>query len=84
MGRGQWLDNVFIEDLWRSLKCECINLNAFETGSQARAGIAMWITYLQHSQADTALDGKTPLRAPPRSCVQPKSGSWHSARFDFD
>jgi putative transposase len=38
-GRGRWLDNVFIERLWRSLKYECIYLNTFETGSEARAGI---------------------------------------------
>lgn len=38
-GRGHWPDNVFIEWLWRSLKHECIYLNAFETGSEARAGI---------------------------------------------
>jgi putative transposase len=35
-GRGRWLDNVFIERLWRSLKYECLYLNAFETGSEAR------------------------------------------------
>lgn len=38
-GRGRWMDNVFIERLWRSLKYECVFLNAFETGSEARAGI---------------------------------------------
>jgi hypothetical protein len=32
-GRGRWMDNVFIERLWRSLKYECVFLNAFETGS---------------------------------------------------
>ena len=32
-GRGRWMDNVFIERLWRSLKYECVYLNAFETGS---------------------------------------------------
>jgi len=37
------LDNVFIERLWRSLKYECIYLNAFETGSETRAGIGRWI-----------------------------------------
>ena len=35
-GRGRWMDNVFIERLWRSLKYECVFLNAFETGSEAR------------------------------------------------
>jgi putative transposase len=44
-GRGRWIDNRMIERLWRSLKYECIYLNAFETGSQARAGIEKWIAY---------------------------------------
>ena len=35
-GRGRWMDNVFIERLWRSLKYECVYLNVFETGSEAR------------------------------------------------
>ncbi len=38
-GRGRWMDNVFIERLWRSLKYECIYLHAFETGSELRAGL---------------------------------------------
>ena len=44
-GRGRWMDNVFIERLWRSLQYESICLNPFETGSEARAGIGRWITY---------------------------------------
>ncbi len=59
-GRGRWLDNVFIERLWRSLKYECIYLNAFETGSEARAGIGPWITYYNGSRPHTALGGQTP------------------------
>ena len=35
-GRGRWMDTIFIERLWRSLKHECIYLNASETGSEAR------------------------------------------------
>jgi len=42
-GRGRWMDNVFIERLWRSLKYECVFLNAFETGSEAQSGIDRWI-----------------------------------------
>ena len=38
-GRGRWIDNRMIERLWRSLKYECVYLNAFETGSEARKGI---------------------------------------------
>jgi hypothetical protein len=36
-GRGRWMDNVFIERLWRSIKYECVFLNAFETGGEARS-----------------------------------------------
>ena len=58
--RGRWLDNVFIERLWRSLKYECIYLHAFETGSEARAGIGKWLTYYNGSRPHSALEGKTP------------------------
>jgi putative transposase len=44
-GKGRWIDNRMIERLWRSLKYECIYLNAFETGTQARAGIGKWMAY---------------------------------------
>ena len=44
-GTGAWRDNRMIERLRRSLKYECIYLNAFETGLQMRAGIGQWLTY---------------------------------------
>ena len=34
-----------IERLWRSLKYECVYLHAFETGSEAKAGIGKWLAY---------------------------------------
>jgi putative transposase len=34
-----------IERLWRSLKYECVYLHAFETGSEAKAGISKWLVY---------------------------------------
>ena len=42
-GRGRWIDNVFIERLWRSLKYECVYLHAFETGSELRINTALRI-----------------------------------------
>ena len=39
-GKGRWMDNVFIERLWRSLTYECVYLSEFATGSQARTGSA--------------------------------------------
>ena len=44
-GKGAWRDNRMIERLWRPLKYESVCLNAFETGSEMRAGISKWLTY---------------------------------------
>jgi putative transposase len=62
-GRGRWRDNVFIERLWRSLKYECVYLNAFETGSEARAGLGRWIGYYNTERPHSALSGRTPDEA---------------------
>ena len=35
-GRGRWMDNVFIERLWRSPKYECVYLNAFRAACRPR------------------------------------------------
>jgi putative transposase len=59
-GRGRWMDNVFIERLWRSLKYECVFLNAFEAGSEARFGIGRWIGYYNACRPHSSFDGKTP------------------------
>ncbi|MFT6223447.1 MAG: putative transposase [Paracoccaceae bacterium] len=42
-GTGRWIDNRMIERLWRSLKYEGVYLHAFETGSEAKAGIGKWL-----------------------------------------
>ncbi len=62
-GRGRWMDNVFIERLWRSLKYECIYLHAFETGSELRTGLARWISYYNARRPHSALAGHTPDEA---------------------
>jgi putative transposase len=48
-GKGRWMDNVFIERLWRSLKYECVYLQAFETGTEARKGIGTGSSFIVHS-----------------------------------
>ena len=62
-GRGRWMDNVFIERLWRSLKYECVYLHAFETGSELRAGLTRWIGYYNADRPHSALGGRTPHEA---------------------
>ena len=62
-GRGRWMDNLFIERLWRSLKYECVYLHAFETGSELRAGLSRWIGYYNSRRPHSTLDGRTPDEA---------------------
>ena len=62
-GRGRWMDNVFIERLWRSLKYECVYMNAFETGSETRTGLRRWIDYYNAERPHSALGGRTPAEA---------------------
>jgi len=59
-GRGRWMDNVFIERLWRSLKYENVYLNAYETGSEARAGIGKWLEFYNTVRPHSSLMDKTP------------------------
>jgi putative transposase len=59
-GRGRWMDNVFIERLWRSMKYECVYLHAFETGSELRQGLGRWIGFYNATRPHSALAGQTP------------------------
>ena len=47
-GRGAWIDSVFIERLWRSLKYEDIYLKGYADGRQAGAGIAERLAFYNH------------------------------------
>jgi putative transposase len=62
-GRGRWMDNVFIERLWRSLKYECVYLHAFETGSELRGGLSRWLSYYNARRPHSTLAGRTPDEA---------------------
>ena len=59
-GRGRWMDNVFIERLWRSVKYECVYLHAFETGQQLHAGLSRYIRHYNCARPHSSLAGRTP------------------------
>ena len=59
-GRGRWLDNVFIERLWRSLKYEAVYLQELSDGHAARELIGKWIDFYNHERPHSALGGATP------------------------
>lgn len=60
-GRGRWMDNVFIERLWRSLKYEDIYLKGYADGREAKAGIGAWIAFYNTRRPHQALDNRTPM-----------------------
>ena len=69
-GKGRWIDNRMIERLWRSLKYECVYLHAFETGSEAKAGIGKWLTYYNVERPHSAHGILTPDEANARKTEQ--------------
>jgi putative transposase len=60
-GRGRWMDNVFIERLWRSLKHEDIYLKGYGDGREARAGIGAWFAFYNTRRPHQALANRTPM-----------------------
>ena len=59
-GRGRWMDNVFIERLWRSLKYEAVYLQELADGFAARELVGEWIGFYNAVRPHSSLGGQTP------------------------
>jgi len=59
-GRGRWLDNVFIERLWRSLKYERIYMSSYRNLIELEAGVAEWMSDYNHHRIHERLDYAIP------------------------
>ena len=59
-GKGRFMDNIFTERLWRSLKYEEVYLNAYESMKEAKAGIGKWFYFYNYERLHQALDYQTP------------------------
>ncbi len=62
-GRGRYLDNIFIERLWRSLKQEAIYLEEITDGFHARCVISRWMTFYNTERPHSSLEHRTPREA---------------------
>ena len=62
-GRGRYMDNIFIERLWRSLKYEAVYLHELSDGFVARRVIGDWMDFYNGERPHSALDGQTPAEA---------------------
>jgi putative transposase len=59
-GRGRFLDNIFIERLWRSLKYEEVFIKAYASVAEARTGIGAWLAFYNDERLHQALGYRTP------------------------
>lgn len=61
-GRGRYLDNIFTERLWRTVKYENVFLNSYQNLEQARAGLAHYFKFYNHERPHQAIDNHTPAQ----------------------
>jgi putative transposase len=59
-GRGRWMDNVFVERLWRTVKHEDVYLRCYENPRQLRQGIDRFFHYYNEQRPHQALGYQTP------------------------
>lgn len=74
-GRGRWMDNVFIERLWRSVKYEDIYLREYATIPALSAGLARWFDRYNAWRPHQALGNLTPDAVYQESSAAHQSGA---------
>ena len=61
-GKGRWMDNVFIERLWRSVKYEDIYLREYATIGDLIAGLTRWFSDYNDWRPHATFGGSTPAK----------------------
>ncbi|MEX2517033.1 MAG: IS3 family transposase [Gammaproteobacteria bacterium] len=59
-GKGRWMDNVFVERLWRSVKYEEVYLKAYDSIGNARASLGRYFAFYNSKRRHQSLDRQTP------------------------
>jgi putative transposase len=59
-GKGRWVDNVFVERLWKSVKYEEVYLHAYDSVAQAKQGLERYFSFYNQRRPHSSLDGQTP------------------------
>ena len=59
-GKGRWIDNVFVERLWRSVKYEEVYLNAYDTVAEAKRALRRYFTFYNTQRRHQSLGKQTP------------------------
>jgi putative transposase len=78
-GRGRWIDNRFIERLWRSVKQEDIYPQDYADGLVAQRGLARWFIEYNTERPHQSLNYATPeewYRSPESYGAKPAAWRW--------
>jgi hypothetical protein len=67
-GKGRYMDNIFVERLWRSLKYEEVYLNAYASVAEAKAGIGSWLAFYNEERQHQSLGYRTPRQIYEAEC----------------
>ena len=67
-GKGRYMDNIFVERLWRSLKYEEVYLNAYASVAEAKASIGSWLSFYNEERQHQSLGYRTPRQAYEAEC----------------
>jgi putative transposase len=59
-GKGRYLDNIFIERLWRSLKYEEVYIKAYGSVAEARRSLGEWLAFYNNVRPHQSLAYRTP------------------------
>ena len=59
-GKGRWMDNVFIERLWKSVKYEEVYLKAYNSIAEARRELGVYFEFYNRKRRHQGLDNRTP------------------------
>lgn len=71
-GKGRWMDNVYVERLWRSLKYEEVYLKAYTSVAEAAQSIGSYLRYFNEERRHQSLGRRTPddVFYPPRTAAR--------------
>jgi len=58
--KGRWMDNVFIERLWWSVKYRDVYLKAYSSIAEARKGLSIYFNFYNSQRRHQSLDRRTP------------------------
>ncbi len=61
-GKGRYMDNIFVERLWRSVKYEEVYLKAYEGVGEAKAGLGAYLGFYNDERLHQSLEYQTPCQ----------------------